>query len=156
MRHLPGFGRDPRENRPADGAGDAEFLVDAFDPVRAGANGIENAFGKDVGFAAVRVTREEEKLLAAPANDRVGKAGGGVDAARHLPQDLIADAVSELVVDSLKVVDIHEIKDEVTIAHVGGGMVGKGTQSLTHVSFDGAVEEAAVANAGEQVGQGSF
>ena len=109
-----------------------------------------------MGFPTVGVARQEEEFFAAPADHRIGKPGGRIDAMRDLDQDLISDLVPELVVDLLEVVDVDQIEDKITIANVGGYWIaGKRAQDLLHVGLDRVGEEPPVPSAGEQVGQGS-
>jgi hypothetical protein len=120
---------------------------------RTGSDRTENAIREYVGFFAVGVAREEEKFLAAPADHRIGKAGGRTDAPRDFDQDLISNLVPEFVVDFLEVVDINEIKNKLAIAKFQGWIADKRTQHLLHVGPDRLGEKAAVADAGELVGE---
>src|SRR5208282_74875 len=145
---------DPGEGGPADGTGDAQILLDAFDAEGFGAERAKKATGENVSFFAVGVTGEQKKLFPAPADNGIGKARRGTDAPCHLDQNIIPYFVSKLVVHPLEVIDIDQIEDEIAVASLGGSVADKRTQDLLYIGDDGIGEEAAVANSGEQVGQG--
>src|SRR6202011_3993332 len=67
----------------------------------------------------------------------------------------ISNLVPELVIDLLKVVDVDQIEDKITIVKVGGWIADKRAQHLLHIGLNRIGEEPPVPNAGEQVGQRS-
>src|ERR1035438_8587732 len=103
----------PWKSRPTDRTGDAENRFGALYPIGLGPNRIENAIGENVGFFTVSVTRQQKKFLASPADHGIGKPGSGIDATRHLGQNLVSNLVPEKVVDPLEVVDVDHIENKI-------------------------------------------
>src|SRR5258708_3461712 len=136
MRHELWLQLLPWESCPTDGACDAESCLGAFYAIDLGPYRIEDATRENMGIFAVRVTRQEKKLLAAPADYGIGKPGRRADTPRDLDQNLVSNLVPEQVVDSLEVVDVNHIEHEVSMARVRRLNARKRTQNLLHVGFD--------------------
>ena len=73
-----------------------------------GLDGRPELFRKPEGIIERGPGREDGELLAPPAGEKVGAADASTHQARQFAQDLVADAVTMLVVDRLEVVDVEQ------------------------------------------------
>jgi hypothetical protein len=70
------------------------------------------------------VPQDQGKFVAAQTRDDIFVVQGFPDPGRHMLQDMVADGMSEAVVQPLEVVDVHQAKDDA----VFGAGVGQGLQ----------------------------
>ncbi len=146
-----GIVREPGKRGPAQRAGAIDRFPGAVQRKgRVGDRG-ENALGQQFGFVAVGVAGDDEEFFPTPAQQHVGVANGRAEAAGHFDEHPVADVVTIAVVDFLEVVDVDQIENQ--IAGMGIVVVDIGAQRLADVAFDGGGEVAAVAQAGQRIGE---
>src|SRR5579859_51393 len=153
--HVNGRGYRPREGGPANRNGAVHCEPRAFYLERFAGDRGKNARGKSGGFFAFAETRDDEKFLAAPADENVGIANGGANAIGEFNEHLVARVVAEAVVDVLKVVGVDEIENDVAIATALGGIWRRvATNGLADVALNGGLEKSAIARGSERIGEG--
>ena len=132
---LPGF-RDPQAD--AGAAGDAQ--VPDFQAL---AEGLEDPVGDPACPHQVGLRQHHGEFVAAEAGDRVRVADGVLEPPRDHPEDVVAGAVAQRVVDALEGV---EVEDQQRRRQFAPGRLGKG------VAQD-RVERRPVGKLGQRVGQ---
>ena len=112
-----------------------------------------DAAREDVAAGAVRVARDEQELLAAPADQAVGVAHDLREAAGDLGEHAVAAVVAVLVVDLLEVVDVDDVEDQVAVAGPVLRRRRVDAQGPVDVVLDDRREEPAVARPRQGVGE---
>ena len=118
-----------------------------------GADRRHDAAREDVAARAVRVARDEQELLAAPADQPVRVAHDLRQPAGDLREHAVAAVVAVLVVDVLEVVDVDDVEDEVAVARPALRRRRVHAQRPIDVVLDDRREEPPVARPGQRVGE---
>ena len=142
----------PRVGGPADRAGRGERSARG-QRERLAAHHLQEPLRQHLARPAVGPAADDQELLAAPAEHRVGVAGGLAQADRDLHQHLVPSGVAGAVVELLEVIDVEEVEDQVGIALAGGRRAEGVAHRLAQVRLEAHRQEPAVAQAGQRIGE---
>jgi len=113
-------------------------------------------FGEFGGVRRRRGTCHDEEFLAAPAHEVIAVAEDGTEPAGHLLQYGVAGRVAEVVVDLLEMVEVEKEEHQPGIVAQAGAIVQVALISAHRqgeIGLDVLRQEAAIAQAGQRIGQ---
>src|ERR1700733_9698540 len=82
---------------------------------------LQHAERQNVRLPPIGKARYDQELFSTPAQQNVGCSHDGTDPARNLDENAISGVMAKLIVHFLEVIDVDQVKDEVTRAAIGLG-----------------------------------